>query len=60
MNTPVPSLPSFPSKPRPMARLTPSVRLVPLSDLHRTHRLILTCVALQSLTILGILYLAAS
>lgn len=43
-----------------MARLTPSVRLVPLSDLHRTHRLILTCVALQFLTILGILYLAAS
>lgn len=59
MNTPVPLLPSFPSKPR-MARLTPSVRLVPLSDLHRTHRLILTCVALQFLTILGILYLAAS
>lgn len=43
-----------------MARLTPSVRLVPLSDLYRTHRLILVCVALQSLTILGILYLAAS
>lgn len=57
MNSPVPSLPSFPSSPRPITRLSPFVRI---TDLRRLHRLITITIALQALTILVVVGLAAS